>query len=80
MKKILLYISASLLLTSCATYHLSTESLVQQMADTKPERKYIYSPNLPFIPFSVEGNSVQQLKCLDKNGKETTIDVSKQSA
>jgi len=57
MKKLLLYISALLLLTGCATYHLSTESLVQQMADTKPERKYIYSPNLPFIPFSVEGNS-----------------------
>jgi len=80
MKKILLYISASLLLTSCATYHLSTESLVQQMADTKPERKYIYSPNLPFIPFSVEGNSLQQLKCLDKNGKETTITVSNRTS
>jgi len=80
MKKILLYISASLLLTSCATYHLSTESLVQQMADTKPERKYIYSPNLPFIPFSVDGNSLQQLKCLDKNGKETTIEVSNRTS
>jgi len=80
MKKILLYISASLLLTSCATYHLSTESLVQQMADTKPERKYIYSPNLPFIPFSVDGNSLQQLKCIDKNGKETTIDVTNRTS
>jgi len=80
MKKILLYMSASLLLTSCATYHLSTESLVQQMADTRPERKYIYSPNLPFIPFSVEGNSLQQLKCLDKNGKETTIDVTNRTS
>jgi len=80
MKKILLYVSTSLLLTSCATYHLSTESLVQQMADTRPETKYIYSPNLPFIPFSVEGNSLQQLKCLDKNGKETTIDVSNRTS
>jgi hypothetical protein len=80
MKKLLLYISSLLLLTSCATYHLSTESLVQQMADTKPERKYIYSPNLPFIPFSVEGNSLQQLKCIDKNGKETTIDVTNRTS
>ncbi|HTI91279.1 MAG TPA: hypothetical protein VL727_11875 [Puia sp.] len=80
MKKILLYISASLLLTSCATYHLSSESLVQQMADTKPERQYIYSPNLPFIPFSVDGNSLHQLKCIDKNGKETTIDVTNRTS
>jgi len=80
MKKILLYISASLLLTSCSTYHLSSESLVQQMADTKPERQYIYSPNLPFIPFSVDGNSLHQLKCIDKNGKETTIVVTNRTS
>lgn len=80
MKKILLYLPVSLLLTSCATYHLSTESLVQQMADTKPERQYIYSPNLPFIPFSVDGNSLHQLKCVDKNGKETTIDVTNRTS
>jgi len=80
MKKILLYFSVPLLLTSCATYHLSTESLVQQMADTKPERKYIYTPSLPFIPFSVDGNSLHQLKCVDKNGKETSIDVTNRTS
>jgi hypothetical protein len=80
MKKILLYLSAPLLLTGCATYHLSTESLVQQMADTKPEKKYTYLPSFPFVPFSVEGNSLHQLKCLDKNGKETAIDVTNRTS
>ncbi|HEV2479853.1 MAG TPA: hypothetical protein VGS79_09310 [Puia sp.] len=74
-KTLLLLLSAPLLLAGCATYYLSTDSLVQQMADTQPERKYIYTPATLFIPFSVEGNSLHQLKCLDKHGKETTIDV-----
>lgn len=80
MKKALLYVLAPLILTSCATYHLSTESLVQQMADTQPEKKYIYMPSFPFIPFSVDGNNLHQLKCLDKNGKETTIDVTNRTS
>ncbi|HTR31398.1 MAG TPA: hypothetical protein VMH27_19130 [Puia sp.] len=80
MKKITSCIFASLLLTSCATYHLSTESLVQQMAATQPERKYIYSPDLPFIPFSVEGNSLQRLRCLDKNGNTQIIDVTNRTS
>jgi hypothetical protein len=46
MKKALLYLSAPLLLTGCATYHLSTESLMQQMAGTQPEKKYIYTFDL----------------------------------
>jgi len=50
------------------------------MADTKLERKYIYTPSLPFIPFSVDGNSLHQLKCVDKNGKEATIDVSNRTS
>ena len=75
MKKALLFLCAPLLLGGCATYHLSTDSLVKQMADTQPERKYIYTPATLFIPFSVDGNSLHRLKCLDKNGKETTIDV-----
>jgi hypothetical protein len=80
MKKSLLYFLAPLLLTSCATYHLSTESLVQQMANTQPEKKYTYMPSLPFIPFSVDGNSLHQLKCLDKNGKEITIDITNRTS
>ena len=81
MKKALLpLLAATLLLTGCATYHLSTESLVEQMANTQPEKKFIYAPSLPFIPFSVEGNNVHQLTCLDKNGKEVTFEVSNRTS
>ncbi len=80
MKKALLLLSAPLLLGGCATYHLSTESLVQQMANTQPEKKYIYAPTLPFIPFSVEGNSLHQLTCVDKNGKEVTFEVTNRTS
>ena len=80
MNKTLLHLTVLLSFASCATYHLSTDSLVQQMADTQPERKYTYSPSLPFVPFSVVGNSLQRLLCVDKNGKETTIDVTNRTS
>jgi hypothetical protein len=74
-KRHFLFAAACLFLTGCATYHISTESLVQQFANTQPEKKYIYTPSLPFIPFSVDGNSLTTLTVLDKNGKETVIPV-----
>ena len=75
MKKtlILCIVGISLLLTGCATYHLSKESLLQQFGDTRPERKYIYAPFV--FPFSVAGNDLKTLKCLDKNGNEKIITV-----
>jgi hypothetical protein len=69
-----------LFLTSCATYHISTESLVQQFVNTKPERKYIYSPSIPFVPFSVKGNDLISITCLDKNGKEAIIEVTNRTS
>jgi hypothetical protein len=82
MKKclILCFFILPLILTSCATYHLSTESLVQQFGNTQPEKKYIYAPSLPFIPFSVNGNDLRTIKCLDKNGKETVIEISNRTS
>lgn len=74
------FAAVSLLLTGCATYHISTDSLVQQFANTKPEKKYIYSPTIPFIPFSVNGNSLQTITVLDKNGKETVIPVTNRTS
>jgi hypothetical protein len=63
-------------LTGCATYHISTQSLVQQFADTQPEKKHTIVVAFPFfIPFSVNGNSLRTLTVLDKNGKETVIPV-----
>jgi hypothetical protein len=76
----ILFAAACLLLTGCATYHITTQSLVQQFANTQPEKKYTYLPEFPFIPFGVNGNSLQTLTVLDKNGKETVIPVSNRTS
>lgn len=76
MKKQLFFAAACLLFTGCATYHISTESLVQQFVNTQPEKKNTYVIAFPLvIPFSVNGNSLRTLTVLDKNGKETVIPV-----
>lgn len=79
-RHLLIFLIAPVVLTGCATYHLTTESLVQQFANTQPEKKYIYTPTLPFIPFSVTGNNLTSIVCLDKNGKETTIQLSNRTS
>lgn len=75
-----LFVSATLLLSGCATYHITTDSLVQQFANTQPERKFTYLPSAPLIPFSVNGNSLRTITVLDKNNKETVIPVSNRTS
>ena len=80
-KRHFLFAAACLFLTGCATYHLSTQSLVQQFADTQPEKKYTVVVAFPFfIPFSVNGNSLRTLRVLDNNGKETVIPVTNRTS
>ncbi len=76
-KKLLgLFISSSLLLSSCATYHMTTQSLIEQLADTQKEKKVTVLVAFPlFFPGVVTGNSLLQVKVLDKNGKECVIPV-----
>ncbi|MEY4877113.1 MAG: hypothetical protein RL708_2262 [Bacteroidota bacterium] len=65
-----------LLFNSCTTYHLSTQSLVQQLANTNKEKKVTLFIALPFFfPFIVNGNDLKEIKVLDKNGMEHTIPV-----
>ena len=69
-------IFSALFFSSCATYHIATESLVQQLTDTHKEGKTVYLVAFPIIvPFSVTGNSLSQIKVLDKNEKECSIPV-----
>lgn len=78
MKKIIaLLFVYTFLLTGCTSYHLSTQSLMDQMANTGTERKKILLPTFPygFYVDPVTGNDLQTLKCLDKNGQEKTIPV-----
>jgi hypothetical protein len=66
-----------LLLTGCATYHLSTQSLVEQFANSSTEKKKILLPIFPYTFFvdPVTGNDLRTIKCLDKNGQEKIIEV-----
>jgi len=55
------------LLTSCVTYHVTTQSLLEQFVAVHQEMK----PNIPvfplvFLPGVVEGNDLKRIKVLDK--------------
>ena len=63
-----------LVLAGCATYHVSTQSLLQQFADSQPEKKTIYAPYI-FAPFHVNGNDLKTITVLDKNGNEKVLPV-----
>lgn len=71
----LLFICA-VLLSSCTTYHISTQSLMQQLANTQKEKKVnvLFVPPL-FFPGVVNGNNLRELKCLDEQDKEHVIRV-----
>ena len=70
------FISGLLLLTSCATYHITPKNLVEQLADTQKEKKINVIIAFPlFFPGVVTGNSLRQVKVLDKNEKECIIPV-----
>ena len=79
MKKIIKYFSFMFLIgifTNCSTYHISTESLVQQFIDVQPQKKKTILIAFPiFIPFTVNGNDLKEVRCLDKNEKEVTLQV-----
>ncbi|MBS1600700.1 MAG: hypothetical protein JST75_20930 [Bacteroidetes bacterium] len=63
-------------LAGCTTYHLTTESLLQQFADVTPETKKNFIVAFPLIfPGIVTGNSLTEIKVLDQNNKEHTLPV-----
>ena len=79
MKKPSLYlgIGLSLLLSSCATYHISMQSLLEQFAGTQKEKKIMIAlaPPYFFYPGIVEGNNLRFVTVLDKNEHAHTIPV-----
>jgi hypothetical protein len=77
-----LFLFCSLLLPACATYHISTQSLVEQMANSGTEKKTIvgFAPPYFFYKGSVKGNDLTKITCLDKNGKEARIDVTNKTS
>ncbi len=65
-------------LTSCATYHISTESLLTQFANAQPEKKVNFIVAFPLVfPGVVTGNNLRQIKVLDKNEQERVLPVTR---
>lgn len=72
----MLIFSYSVIISSCATYHISTKSLLEQLANTQEEKKVVVFVAFPiFFPGVVTGNSLEEIKVLDKNEKEYILDV-----
>jgi hypothetical protein len=66
----------ALTLCGCSTYHVSTQSLLEQFANTKTEKKENVIIAFPFIfPGEVTGNDLKEIKCQDKNGNEIIVPV-----
>lgn len=59
-----LLLACTLLLTSCTTYHLSTQSLLQQLVNSGIQKRGV-----------VTGNDLTTITCLDKKGMEHTLTV-----
>jgi hypothetical protein len=65
-----------MLLCSCSTYHITTKSLVEQLAKTTEEDKKTLLIAFPvFIPFTVTGNSIQMITVFDKNEQKVVLPV-----
>lgn len=60
-----------IMVSGCATYHVSTESLTRQFADLGTEKK-----EAPlFFYKAVHGNQLSSIKVLDNKGKEKILPV-----
>ena len=70
---------SALLLSGCATYHLSTQSLMEQFANTQKEKKItvLIMPPYLFFPGVVDGNNLREITVLDKQEQERTFPVTR---
>ncbi|MDR3680428.1 MAG: hypothetical protein P4L41_10720 [Flavipsychrobacter sp.] len=81
MRRNILFLLACLLFSSCATYHISPESLVQQFEAVHPEQKHTILVAFPLIiPFTVTGNDLRTIQVLDKDNKEYKLPVTRHTS
>jgi hypothetical protein len=71
-----------MIFTGCATYNLSSQSMLEQFANTGSEKKvtYLIVPPFVFFPGVVKGNDLRILKCIDKNGNEKIVTVTNRTS
>ncbi len=79
MKKYTIPVLTMLLLSGCQTYHLSTQSLLEQFAGVKGETKVTMLIVPPFVcyPGIVRGNDLRKITVLDKKEHEHTFPVTR---
>src|SRR5664279_2318969 len=66
----------SISLSGCATYHLSTQSMLEQFANTHKQEKVNILIAFPFfLPFEVTGNDLTEIKVLDNKDQEHILPV-----
>ena len=63
-----------LLITGCASYTVSKESLVEQLKENEGINK---TRNVASIGTPYSSNKLAKIKCFDKNGKEVLINADK---
>lgn len=69
LKTLGLLFTSALILSGCATYTLTTKSLLEQFAGTQKETKTNYIVAFPLVfPGTVTGNSLRSILVLDKKG------------
>src|SRR5688572_10560227 len=74
--KVALTIFCTTVLSGCATYHVTTQSLMEQAAKTTGEKKTLVFVALPFFyAGTVNGNNFRYVECLDKKGEVKKIRV-----
>ena len=58
-----------ILLTGCASYNITVDSLTAQLNDQVANKGYLLAKE------NVKGNTLVSVKCIDKNGKELVLPV-----
>ncbi len=71
---------ATLLLTSCSTYYMTSTSLKEQLQNVDPNKiNDSYDFRLGVLVGALKGknfyNGIESLKCTDKNGKEKIVKI-----
>jgi len=63
--------------SSCATYHISAQSLLEQFADARKETKVtlLIAPPFFFFPGIVDGNSLRTIVVKDKDDKDYQLHI-----
>ena len=62
-----------LIFTSCASYSVPKQSLIDQLKD----QRVAPTQNVASIATTYTSNHLSKIKCLDKNGKEVVVDADK---